>query len=183
MDAATNESVELTLFSSLLDLDEFEVVHVSQDRARRVRTLTIVPKAVVAMCPHCHGITDERHLCRDRAVLDLPLGRWRTELSVRLSQFHCRACDRFFTPAFAALAQGAHATERLLERLERLVAQSDLSSAARFLDIPEKTAEGWYYQHCQRKAQRAPGGVMQPIRSLGIDELSLKKDTGNTAAC
>src|SRR6266436_1490028 len=128
MDAATNESVELTLFSSLLDLDELEVVHVSQDRATHVHTLTVVPKAAIGLCPHCHGITDERHLCRDRTVLDLPMGRWRTELSVRLWQFRCRACDRFFTPAFTALAQGAHATERLLERLERLVAQSDLSS-------------------------------------------------------
>ncbi len=183
MDAATNESVELTLFSSLLDLDEFEVVHVSQDRARHVRTLTIVPKAVVGMCLRCHGITEQRHLCRERAVLDLPMGRWRTELSVKVWQFHCGACDHFFTPAFAALAQGAHATERLLERLEKLVRQSDLSSAARFLDIAEKTAEGWYYQYCQRKQQRTPAAAMKPIRSLGIDELSLKKDTGNTAAC
>ena len=31
-------------------------------------------------------------------------------------QFHCRACDKFLSPRLAALAEGAHATERLLAR-------------------------------------------------------------------
>src|ERR1700691_5760899 len=102
MDAATNESAELAVVSSLLDLDEFEVVASAQDRSNRLRPFTIVPKIAVGLCPHCQGISGERHLCRDRAVADLPMGGWRTELVVRLWQFRCQACDRFFTPGFAA---------------------------------------------------------------------------------
>jgi hypothetical protein len=47
MDAATNESAELAVFSSLLDLDEFEVVQSVQDRAKRLGTFTVVPKITV----------------------------------------------------------------------------------------------------------------------------------------
>jgi hypothetical protein len=182
MDAAMNASAELAVLSSLLDLEEFEVVASVQDRSKRLRTFTIVPKIAVGLCRHCHGISGERHVCRDRTVMDLPMGGWRTELVVRLWQFRCQACDRFFTPSFAALAEGAHATERMLERLAGLVDRSDVSSAALFFDLPEKTAEGWYYEHVKHK-QQEPRPPLEPVRSLGIDELSLKKDTGNSVVC
>ncbi len=97
-------------------------------------------------------------------------------------QFVCPTCDKFFTPRLAVLAEGAHATERLLESLVELASRSDLVTAARFFGIAEKTAEGWYYGYLQRK-QKTPAPHLQPVRSLGIDELSLKKDTGNSAAC
>jgi len=96
-----------------------------------------------------------------------------------MNQFHCHACDKFFTPRLASLAEGAHATERLLGRLAALVSHSDIRSAARFFGIAEKTAEDWYYAYLNR-LQCQPGAA--PILSLGIDELSLKKNTGSSAA-
>jgi transposase len=176
--------VELAMLTSLLDLYEFEVVESSRDRQKNIWRLTLVPKVIVGLCPHCHGVTDERHACHDRIITDLPMGGQGVELVVRLSQFHCRACDKFFTPRFAALAEGAHATERLLERLAELASHSDVAMAARFFGIAEKTAEGWYYQYLERKRKEVPMVPARlPVRSLGIDELSLKKDTDNSAAC
>jgi transposase len=175
-----DRDVELATLTSLLDLDEFEVVESSRDRREKMRRLTVTPKVIVGLCPHCHGIADERHACHDRVVRDLPMGGQQVELVVRLSQYRCRACDKFFTPRLAALAQGSHATERLLERLAALASRSDVATAAGFFGIAEKTAEGWYYQYIE---QKEPGPRLEPVRSLGIDELSLKKDTGNSAAC
>ena len=175
---------ELETVTALLDLDEFEVVEVGHDYDAKLRRFTVIPKASAGLCPHCSGVTDERHVCRDRTVADLPMGGWKTELVVRLWQFHCPACDRYFVPRFVALAEGAHATERLLERLAELATHGDLCTAARFFGLPEKTAEGWYYDYLQRKQkERESGSDIQPVASLGIDELSLKKDTGSSAAC
>jgi transposase len=174
--------IELRTLTSLLGLDEFEVVESAWDRQEKLRRFTLVSKTLVGLCPHCHGITDQRHLCHDRVIADLPMGGCRVELVVQLSQFHCPACDKFFTPRFTALAEGAHATERLLERLAELAGRGDVATAAGFFQVPEKTAEGWYYQYLERK-QKEPAAHLQPVRSLGIDELSLKKSTGNSAAC
>jgi transposase len=174
--------IDLATLTSLLDLDEFEVMESSWDRRGKVRRLALVPKVIVGLCPHGHGATDERHVCHDRVIADLPMGGQQVELIVRLWQFHCSVCDKFFTPRFAALAEGAHATERLLERLAELASHSDVATAARFFGIPEKTAEGWYYPYLERK-RKEPAPHLQPVRSLGIDELSLKKDIGNSAAC
>lgn len=166
----------------LLDLDEFEVVEAEEDRRSKVRRLVLVPRASVGLCPRCGGVCAERHACHEREVLDLPLGAYATRLRVRLWQFRCERCDQFFTPRFAALAEGAHATERFLARMADLVKHTDLANAAAYLGVAEKTLERWYYQYVQRQQQR-PAGALQPIRSLGIDELSLKKDTSNSAAC
>ena len=134
--------IELATLTSLLDLDEFEVVEATFDRRGKVRRFTLVPKVAVGWCPHCSGVSEERHVCHDREVADLPMGGCRTELVVRQWQFRCAACDKFFTPRFAALAEGAHATERLLESLSELAGRSDVSTAARFLGLAEKTVEG-----------------------------------------
>jgi transposase len=173
--------IELATLTSLLDLDEFEGVESAWSRREKVRRFTLIPKAIAGLCPHGHGVTGERHVCHDRTVADLPMGGHRVDLVVRLWQFHCLACDRYFTPRFAALAEGAHATERLLERLAELAGHGDIATASRFFGIPEKTAEGWYYPYLQRRREEPAN--LQPVRSLGIDELSLKKDTGNSAAC
>jgi len=176
--------VELATLTSLLDLEEFEVVEAALDRRNKLRRFTLAPKMAVGLCPHCQGVSDQRHLCRDREIADLPMSGCRTELVVRLWQFRCPGCDRFFTPRFAALAEGAHATERLLERLAELAGRGDIATAARFFGIAEKTAEGWYYDYLERKRKDpAATAHLQPVRSLGIDELSLKKDTGSSVAC
>jgi transposase len=175
------DASELDL-TELLDLDGFEVVAVESDRSKKVRRLTVTATATAAACPHCGRATAERHACHDRDVVDLPLGGWKTELTVQLFQFRCASCDKFFTPRHPALAEGAHATERFLERLAEWATHGDVSAAARFLGVAEKTAERWYYDYVQRQMKN-PAQKPEPIRCLGIDELSLKKDTGNSAAC
>ena len=47
--------------------------------------------------------------------------------------------------------------------------------AAAFLGVPEKTLARWYYDHAQRQRDNPPATAAKPIKSLGIDELSLKK--------
>lgn len=174
--------IELATLTSLVGLDEFEVVESRWDRRAKLRQFVLVPTASVGLCPHCHRATEDRHACHDRVIQDLPMGGCKVELTVRLSQFYCGDCDKFFTPRFEALAEGAHATERLLERLSELAGHGDVATAARFFGIPEKTAEAWYYQYLGRR-RKQPAADLEPVRSLGIDELSLKKDTASSAAC
>ena len=157
-------SGHLATVSALLDLDEFEVVDLQQDRRAKQNVIGVIPKAAAGLCPHGHGVCDERHQTRESRVMDLPMGGCRTELKVTRWPFHCRACDKFFTPRLAALAEGAHATERLLARLAELIKHGDITDAARFFGLPEKTVEKWYDEHVERN-QKSPSDL-RPIRSL-----------------
>lgn len=173
---------ELVTLTGLLDLDGFEVVEAAHDRGKKTRRLTLVPTDPAGLCPHCGAVTADRHACHDREVVDLPLGGCKTQLAVRGWQFRCEDCNKFFTPRHPALAEGAHATERFLERLAELASHGDVSAAARFFGLAEKTAERWYYDHLERR-QKDPPKDLRPVKSLGIDELSLKKGIGSSAAC
>jgi transposase len=171
--------------TELLDPDGFEVVEAASDRAAKLRRLTVAPTTMAALCPHCGAATAERHACHERAVVDLPPGGWRTELLVRLSQFRCDGCGKLFTPRAARRPGrgGARATERFPDRLAEYATHGEVSAAAaaRFLGVAEKTAEGWYDDYLKRpEAQEADA---KPIRSPGIDELSLKKDAAGSSAC
>jgi len=164
----------------LLDLEEFEVVDVSEDRGRRVRRIVVVPRVGAGLCPRCHKASSQRHQTRERVVRDLPMGQYATELVVRLPQYHCPGCGGFFTTSFIALAESAHATERFLERLAEMIRWGDLKNAAGFFAMPEKTLETWYYDYQER---RSGAVARQPVRSLGIDEISRKKSAGGLPAC
>jgi transposase len=178
MDTAVLEAI-----SGLLDLEGFEIVETTSDRTKKARVMTMVATMIAAPCPHCGTATADRHACHDRRVVDLPWCGWQTELIIKLFQFKCDRCRKYFTPQYPGLStNGAHATERFLEQLADLATHGDVSGAARFLGIAEKTAEDWYYDYLKRK-QKEPAKDLQPIRSLGVDELSLKKDTVNSAVC
>lgn len=173
-------TLELAVLTALLDLDGYEVVAMMEDPVLKARRLSIVPTEAACMCPQCKRATADRHTHRDLDFTDLPMGGWKTQLRVREWQFYCETCDKFFTPRQPGFAVGTHVTTRLLDRLAELVKQGDVSSAAKFFGLPEKTAERWYYDFLERRRQEPSKGLL-PIRSLGIDEISLKKDIASSA--
>jgi hypothetical protein len=48
-----------------------------------------------------------------------------------------------------------------------------------FYGVPERTLATWYYDYLQRR-QSACAQPPKPIRRLGIDELSLKKNIASS---
>ena len=170
----------LDLWTRQLDLDGFKVVHERQDRPGDPIRLTLVATSQIGVCPHCSRASNSVHRRLDSdPICDLPHGPRRVELILHTSQFQCDHCGRFFTPSCPHVAPGAHATERFLEQAAKLIRFSDIANVAAYLGVPEKTLERWYYDYVERKAQQPPADL-KPIKSLGIDELSLKKNTGSS---
>jgi transposase-like protein len=95
-------------------------------------------------------------------------------LKIRVFQYRCEHCDRTWTLHSPIVAEGTWATARLVARAAELVRRSDVANAAAFLGIPEKTLERWYYDYVESQRTTVEAAA-QPIRALGIDELSLKK--------
>ena len=172
----------LKVWTDILQLPGFTVVHLHEDAPAKRYLMTVVPEHAVGVCPHCGQTTQKikQHRTRD-GILDLPIGSHTVELTVRMGQFECDRCGRCFTPTTDFLAEGTHATERLLERAAELIRHSDMANAARFFKVPEKTLEGWYYGYVDRQQQRTAQTPAKPIRRIGIDELSLKKSTDSSS--
>jgi transposase len=170
----------LEVWTEVLKLPAFQVVHSQEDSPGQI-CFTVTPAHEAGVCPHCGRLSEDVHQRRTRErIKDLPIGTRAVELRVRVPPLWCPSCERLFTPSWPALADGTHATERLLEQAARLVRTGDIANAAAFCGVPEKTLEGWYYDYLRRRQEVPQAG--KPIRSLGIDELSLKKGTGNMPA-
>jgi transposase len=171
----------LEVWTRQLDLEGYQVVSERRDRPSDPVRLVLAPTATVALCPHCSRPTDAIHRKSDSDLIrDLPHGPQAVELVIRTPQYRCDHCGGFFTPTCPHVAPGAHATERFLEQAARLIRFADIANAAAFLGVPEKTLSRWYYDHVQRQQDKPVGEAPKPIKSLGIDELSLKKSTGSS---
>jgi transposase len=176
-----SEQVSLHLWTKQIRLEGYKVVSERRDTPSDPVRLTLVATCEVALCPHCSRPTDQVHRRTDSdPIRDLPHGPQAVELVFRSCQFRCEHCQRFFTPACPHVAPGAHATERFLEQAARLIRIADVANAAAFLGVPQKTLSRWYYDYVQRQLDRPQAEAAKPIKSLGIDELSLKKSTASS---
>jgi len=174
------EQDHLAFWTKALNLPGFQVVHQRRDTPTDPLRLTVTPTLPLGLCPGCRRATDDIHRTHESAaVKDLALGPQPIELLVRIYQFHCPHCGAYFTPHHDAFAPGAHATERFLAQAAKLIRFSDIANAAIFLGVPEKNLQRWYYDYVERQAQK-PAADLKPIKSMGIDELSLKKSTGSS---
>ena len=176
------EHDRLAFWTKLLHLDGFQVVHEALTTPDEPLRFTLIPKIPVGLCPHCGHVCDTIHRRSESdAVRDLPIGQRAVKLTVRVYQFWCDDCERAFTPPTSGLAPGGHATDRFLEHARQLIAFSDIANVAAFLHVPENTLARWYYDYVERRQQQPAGPPPQPIRQLGIDELSLKKSTASSS--
>src|SRR5215218_7134486 len=176
-----SEQASLDRWTEQVRLEGYKVISQRRDTPSDPVRLTLAATREVALCPHCSRPSDAVHRRSDSdPIRDLPHGPQAVELILRSAQFRCERCERFFTPPCPHVAPGAHATERFLEQAARLIRFADVANAAAFLGVPEKTLQRWYYDHAQRQRDNSPATAAQPIKSLGIDELSLKKSTGSS---
>ena len=165
----------LPFWTDLLRLPDYEVVFCQEETDLRLLRLTVAPRQRVGFCPCCETLSDTVHGTRTReAIKDLSISKYAVDLQVRVLQFECPSCGHLFTPAVPFLAEGAHATERFLERAAELVRSSDLANAAAFLGVPERTLTDWYYAYLQRR-QAGSSAKLKPVQRIGIDEIALKK--------
>jgi transposase len=170
----------LASWTLALNLPGFQVVHESRQTPADPVRFTLLPTQEVALCPHCGHACDTVHRRHpSKPIKDLPLGEQAVELIISTPQFECERCQRFFTPSYPAIVPGAHATERFLAHVARLIDFSDLANVAALYGVPERTLARWYYDYIQRQQQQPLATPLKPIESIGIDELSQKKGTAS----
>jgi transposase len=171
----------LAFWTRLLRLPGFIVVHCAEDAQPARYCFTIATEQRLGLCPHCHQVCADVHQTRTRdGLVDLPISGYAVELKLRVYQFQCARCAQAFTPDVPFLAEGAHATERFLERAAALIRSSDVANVARFFGLAETTLARWYYEFVERRRVTNPTPP-KPITRIGIDELSLKKNIGSSS--
>lgn len=176
------ESDRLAFWTKLLRFGGYQVVHEAWAAPDDPLCFTIIPQTPLGLCPHCQRVSEDIHRrCDSERVRDLAIGERAVELTVRTYQYWCNFCDRAFTPPTPGVAPGGHATVRFLEQARQLIRFSDIANVADFLGVPASTLGRWYYDYLEQRHQEPVNPAAQPIRQVGIDELSLKKSTASSS--
>jgi transposase len=171
-----SEMQRLASWTLALNLTDFRVVHERRGLPTEAVRLTVLPVAEVGVCPHCGHASDTVHRRhRSDPIKDLPVGEQAIELILSTPQYECERCERYFTPTYPAIAPRAHATERFLAHVARMIDFADIANVAALYGVPPRTLARWYYDYLERQQQQPSATKVLPIESIGIDELSQKK--------
>ena len=168
---------ETDFYQALLSLPDLVVDSVELP-ARRI-TLHCHVSTLQQTCPHCLRPTSQVNQYTQREVRDLDISGRQVWLVVRLRQFICPDCDRYFTERLSFADPGKSHTQRQAKWIFECCAKQPFTQVGALLDVNAKTVERIYYQ--QVNAQLDLPARYAAVRRLGIDEIAHRK--GKASYC
>ncbi len=126
-----------------------------------------------AICPVCSGSTRVVNQYETRKVQDLSISGKEVWLHLRLPQFVCPKCQRYFILTPEWIMPGKSYTQRQAKWIFELCAKQPFTEVAALVNLSHKTVERLYYGWAKDNLDIAER--YSRVRRLGIDELSHRK--------
>lgn len=166
---------ETDFYERLLSLPDLVVDRV-ESSAKRI-TLHCHTTTRPQPCPHCLRPTAQVNQYTHRQVRDLDMSGRQVWLDVRVRQYFCPDCDRYFGEELGFADSGKSFTHRQAKWIFECCARQPFTAVGALLDVNAKTVERLYYLHVH-------AGLDLParyaaVRRLGIDEISHRKGKGS----
>lgn len=168
---------ETDFYQAILSLPDLVVDSVELS-ARRI-TLHCHVSTPQQNCPHCLRPTAQVNQYTQREVRDLDISGRQVWLMIRLRQFICPDCDRYFTEQLSFADPSKSHTHRQEKWIFECCAKQPFTQVGALLDVNAKTVERIYYQ--QVNAQLDLPARYAAVRRLGIDEIAHRK--GKASYC
>lgn len=159
------------IYESLLNLPSLQVDTVEVLESKIIIDCHLASSSGV--CPVCKQPTSKVNQYTTHVLRDLPLAGREVTLRLKVKQYECQDCNRYFTetPVFGDL--GKSYTHRLAKFIHDLSCQQSYTRVGAILNIHAKTVERIVLSYCKQVIDLAHR--YSKVRRLGIDELSNKK--------
>ena len=131
-------------------------------------------------CPHCLRPTSQSiggTQYTRRQVRDLDMSGRQVWLEVRVRQFFCPDCERYFSEELGFADSGKSFTHRQAKWIFECCASSPSPRLARCSMSTPRPSSGIYYQHVRCELDLP--ARYAAVRRLGIDEISHRKGKGS----
>lgn len=125
------------------------------------------------ICPNCAEPTAIVRSYTERAIRDLDISGRQVWLHLKVKQYECVSCKRYFTQRISWATKGKSYTKRQAKFIFEMCEQQSYSQAAVLLDMNAKSVERVYLEYASQVCQRRKR--LSQVRRLGIDELSHRK--------
>lgn len=168
---------ETDFYEQLLALHDLQIQRVEFSPTRI--TLFCQLKTPHQPCPYCLRSTAEVNQYTSRQVRDLDMSGRQVWLQLRIRQFICQECNRYFSESIGFAQDGKSYTQRQAKWIVDCCARQPFTEVGALLDICPKTVERLYYNHIQAHLH-LPARYAQ-VKRLGIDEIAHRKGKAHYA--
>ncbi len=159
------------LYEELLSLPSLKIEKVenlSKEIILRCQTTTGMGK-----CPQCGELTGEVNQYNSRQVRDLDISGKEVWLYLRIRQFFCMTCNRYFNESPEWIQPGKSYTRRQSKWVFELCAKQPFSEVGALINMSHKTVERLYYSYGRSTINLKERYAR--VRKLGIDEIAHRK--------
>lgn len=161
----------LDLYKQLLNLPSLNVNGVEIEKHKIVISCELSGKS--CKCPTCGSLSERVNQRWERRIRDLNIAAREVYLILKVRQFYCKHCNRYFAEEVSFADPNKSHTHRQEDFMFAVARKQSYSESAVILNIPAKTIERTVLSRCQKQADvkaRYAG-----VKRLGIDEQSHRK--------
>ena len=162
---------KITFYEELLNLPSVEILDIKVDT--KIITIECQVKHLGDTCPNCGETSTTVNQYYHRTIRDLNMGIRHVHLLVKMRQFYCKSCNRYYTETLEFADLNKEYTHRQSDYMFILVRKQCYTEVAAIVDVSPKTVERIVLDFCQ-KMINIPERYRQ-VRRLGIDEHSHRK--------
>jgi transposase len=161
----------LSLYEELLNLPSVKITAVKIEP--QLITIDCQVKQKGQTCPNCGKITNVVNQYYQRTLRDLNMGSRYVHLVVKMRQYNCQNCHRYFTEILPFADLNKEHTHRQTDYMFCLGRKQSYSEVAAIVNVSPKTVERLVLDKC-RSIIDLPRRYAE-VRRLGIDEHSHRK--------
>ena len=159
------------LYEELLNLPSVKITDIKIDD--KLIKIECQLKQLESNCPNCGKLSNSINQYYFRTIRDLNMGIRHVHLSVKMRQFYCKNCNRYFTEILDFADLNKEYTHRQTDYMFCLARKQSYTEVAAIVNVSPKTVERIVLEKCETIVN-IPARYAQ-VRRLGIDEHSHRK--------
>lgn len=136
-------------------------------------------KSDIATCPSCLEPTAKINQTNFRKVQDLKISEREVWLHIKVRQYFCPTCNRYFFDNPKWIEPGKSYTKRQKKWIFELCEKQAFTRVGALVNLSHKTVERLFYDEAEKQIDLKKR--YRQVRKLGIDEISQEKGKKNYA--
>jgi len=162
---------ELSFYEDLLNLEGFKITSIDKKPTKIIFEGEYHKS--VSKCPNCGEPTGVIHQRQLRKYQDLNISGKEVWLLVKIPQFFCPTCHRYFYDHPNWVVSGKLYTQRQSKWVFEMCEKQPFSQVGILCNMHTRTVQNLYYEIAEKKVKTAER--YKNVRKLGIDEISRRK--------
>lgn len=159
------------IYEDLLNLPSLSIIDVNLNT--KVITIECQVNKLSEDCPNCGKSSHRINQYYYRTLRDLNMGIRRVDLHIKMRQFYCESCNRYYSEILDFADLNKEYTHRQSDYMFCLARKQSYTEVAAIVDVSPKTIERIVLANCDKVIDIASRYAQ--VRRLGIDEHSHRK--------